>query len=146
MYVTSHLKTYKYPADYYIEDYAFWVMNAINGYTLGYRNQTSVLYRRHSASLSNQHHHSLTALKISKDRIRCVLLIANHTGKINEQARIIRDGINIVQYGNPDLQAWYLDLIQNLQLQGFIYYFSKISLSPKWLRLAWYLSKASRKV
>ena len=146
MFVTSHLKAYRHPEDFYIEDYPFWVMNAINAYTLGYRSQTSVLYRRDPASLSNQHHHSLTALKISKDSIRCMLLIANHTGKINEQARIIRDGINIVQYGNPDLQAWYLDLIQNLQLKGFIYYFSKISLSPKWLRLAWYLSKATRKV
>ncbi|MDB4787567.1 glycosyltransferase [Flavobacteriales bacterium] len=146
MFVTNHLRTFKHPEDFFIEDYPYWVTNAIHGYTLGYRPQTSILYRRHSAALTMQHHHSLVALKISKDRIRCLLLIANHTDRKSDNPRIVRDGINILQYGDQDLQSWYINLVQSLKLRGVIYYSSKISLNPKWLRAAWYLSQFTQRV
>lgn len=143
---TAHLLQFQYPEDYFIEDYPYWVSNTIKGYSIYYRPEATILYRRNHNSISGQHRHSITSLKINKDVIRCKLEIASETRRQNAIPAILRDGIYLLQHGDHELVAWYLDLIRSFGLKGILYYSSKVSRNRYWLRLAWYLSRHTKRV
>jgi len=140
------LKNFEYPSDYFIEDYPFWVMSALQGKAIIHRPEVSVLYRRGEDSISRQHYKSLTALKIAKDSIRCRLLALDALGEEKQRAKIIRDGINILQYGDTTLQKWYRKFIVENNCRGIIYYGSFFSKNNYFLRALWFLSRLTRNV
>lgn len=143
---TAHLRQFQYPEDYFIEDYPYWIRNSINGHSIYYRPEATILYRRSPKSISAQQRNSITSLKIKKDVIRCKLTIANQTQRHKAIPEIVRDGIPLLQHGDPELVEWYLGFIRSLELKGVIYYFSKFSINRYWLRLAWYLSRHTTRV
>ena len=143
---TAWLKKFNYPKDYFIEDYPFWVMSAMEGMGIIHRPEVSVLYRRGEHSISRQHYKSLTTLKISKDSIRCRVLALDTLGREEQKASIIRDGINILQYGDSTLQMWYQKFIAENNYRGLIYYGSLISKNKYFLRALWFISRLTQRV
>lgn len=143
---TQWLKTLEYPSDFFIEDYPYWVFSAIQGKTMLHRPETSVLYRRGKHSISRQHYQSQTALKIHKDCIRCRIIALDALGDDTQTVTIIRDGVNILRYGDDALKKWYRLFIAENNCRGIIYYGSAISQNKYFMRALLHLSSRTQRI
>ena len=143
---TSYIQSHPYPVDYSIEDYPFWVKNAIDGYSIKYRSKVTVLYRKGPHSLTNQHPHDMRSLNILHDKLRCELLIAERLNPGSNQSKRIRDSINLLQYGSSHHKMWMIELITKLKLKGPIFWTFQATKHPIILRIAWYISRFTSKV